>query len=76
MTSASEVRAYAHKHDISMSEARKRLRRKRLDALLSPTAAPTALRAALIMIVEDHYPDDLDRRFPEGRRGRGLEGSL
>ena len=67
MTSASDVRAYAAKHGIGLTEAKRRLRRKRLDMLLDPRSAPTALREALLMIVQDLYPDDLDRQFPNGR---------
>lgn len=68
MTSASDVRAYAVKHGIGLDEARRRLRRKRLDALLLNAWGDTRrLHTVLCMVVEDLYPEDLDRRFPDGR---------
>lgn len=68
--SASDVRAYCEKHGLSMQEAKRRLRRKKLDDLLLRAATMTdhgALIVALKIIVEDTYPEDLDRRYPNGR---------
>ena len=73
MTSASDVRAYATKHGIGLNEAIRRLRRKRLDALLANGWGDTRrLHQVLSLLVEDLYPEDLDRRYPEGRANSRL----
>lgn len=73
MTSASDVRAYGAKHEIGMLQAKKHLRRKKLDFLLSKAATMTdhgALIVVLRMIVEDFYPEDLDIQWPNGAKDR------
>lgn len=70
---AQTVRAYAHKHEIGLLEAKKRCRRKALDQILSVTrnnAKPDQIIKALKIMVDDLYPEDLDTRYPNGATDR------